>query len=426
MRNVERRPVPARGTITGASLLLLLAALVACGGGRDESPAAAARGEGLLAIDSIASPAAPGSSEPNLAVGPDGRAWLTWLEPAADSGFALRVAARDGEGWTTPRTIVEGRDFFLNWADFPSVAVLADGRLAAHWLERSGPGTYTYDVRIAQSSDGGETWSRGVVPHRDGTRSEHGFASLWDSAGHVAAVWLDGRKYASAQNEAGREMMLVHTVIDSAGRRGAEARLDERICDCCQTSVARTSRGPIIVYRDRSPDEIRDIYTVRLVDGAWTAPAAVHDDGWRIDFCPVNGPSVAAAGERVAVAWFTASGDTARVNVAFSSDAGASFGAPTRVDEGAPAGRVGVVLLPSGDALVSWIERTARGAEVRARRIRVDGTTGAPITVGSSSADRASGFPRLAVAANELLAAWTVPGTPSTVRVARARLRAEP
>ena len=406
-----------------AAIIAIASLLAACGGGeRDAAPAAATRTRALLVIDSIASPAAPGSSEPNLAVGPDGRAWITWMEPAADSAWALRVAARAGDGWTAPHTIVEGRDFFLNWADFPSLVVLDDGRLAAHWLQRSGAGTYAYDVRIAQSRDGGATWSRGIVPHRDGTRSEHGFASLWDSAGHVAVVWLDGRKYARPEDAPGRETMLVQTVLDSAGRRGAEVRLDERICDCCQTSVARTSRGPVVVYRDRSPDEVRDIYIVRQVDGRWTEPAPVHADDWRIDFCPVNGPSVAADGERVAVAWFTARGDSARVNMAFSSDAGATFDAPTRVDEGTPAGRVGVVLLPSGDALVSWIERTSRGAEVRVRRVRADGSTGTPLTVGVSSAERASGFPRMVVAGNELLAAWTVPGPAPTVRVARARL----
>lgn len=414
---------PPRSTARLPIALALAALVAACGGEeRDATAAAAARGEGLLRVDSIASPAAPGSTEPNLAVGPDGRGWLTWMEPTADSGWALRVAAREGEGWTAPRTIVEGRDFFLNWADFPSLAVLGGDRLAAHWLERSGPGTYSYDVRIALSHDGGATWTRGVVPHRDGTESEHGFASLWPDSAGVAAVWLDGRKYARASDEAGKEMMLVHTVLDSAGRRGPEVRLDERICDCCQTSVARTSRGPIVAYRDRSPDEVRDIHVVRLVDGAWSAPAPVHADGWRIDYCPVNGPSIAADGEHVVVAWFSAPGDTARVQVAFSEDAGATFGEPARVDEGSPAGRVGVVLLPSGDALVSWIERTPRGAEVRLRRIRVNGAPGTPLTVGTSSADRASGFPRLAVAGRELLVAWTVPGTPSTVRVARAAL----
>ena len=402
------------------AVVSLLLAVAACTGAAEDD--ARAHVAPPLAFDSVASPAAPGSSEPNLAVGADGRAYLTWMEPSAGGGHALRLAARGGDGWSAPRTIVEGRDFFLNWADFPSLAVLGGGRLAAHWLERSGPGKYSYDVRIAQSSDGGATWSGDVVPHRDGTESEHGFVSLWESAGTVAAVWLDGRKYARPEPGAGKETMLVHAVLDGAGRPGPERRLDERICDCCQTSVAMTSSGPAVVYRGRSADEVRDIRIVRLVDGRWTAPAPVHRDGWRIDYCPVNGPSIAARGARVAVAWFTAPGDTARVHVAFSDDAGATFGPPVRVDEGTPAGRVGIVLLPDGDAVVSWIERTGEGAAVRARRVGADAALGAPATVGASSAERASGFPRIAVAGDELLAAWTVPGTPSALRVARARL----
>jgi hypothetical protein len=375
-----------------------------------------------IAFDSVAGPAAPGSSEPNLTVGPDGRAYLSWIEPSTDGVHALRFASRQGERWSAARTIVAGRDFFLNWADFPSLAALDDGTLAAHWLQRSGPGRYSYDVRIARSSDGGTTWSESVVPHRDGTESEHGFASLWDEGGAVAAVWLDGRKYARAEEAAGKETMLVHTLLDGAGRPGPEVRLDERICDCCQTSVARTVQGPVVVYRDRSDDEVRDIFAVRLVEGRWSAPAPVHRDGWRIDYCPVNGPAIAAEGAHVAVAWFTAPGDTARVNVAFSADAGATFGPPVRVDEGTPAGRVGIVLLPDGAALATWIERTGAGAVVRARRVAPDGSLGAPLTVGASSAERASGFPRIVAAGDELVAAWTVPGSPSVVRVARAPL----
>jgi hypothetical protein len=417
----SRALAPASPVSPTAAALAALAMLAACadGAGRDERRAAA---WGTLVFDSAAGPAAPGSSEPNLAVGPDGRVWLTWIEPAAGGAHALRIASRQGAGWSTPRTVVERRDFFLNWADFPSLAVLGDRELAVHWLQRSGAGKYAYDVRIARSPDGGATWTPGTVPHGDGTESEHGFASLWNEGGAVAAVWLDGRKYARPEAGAGKETMLVHAILDSAGRAGAEHRLDERICDCCQTSVARTSRGAIVVYRDRSDDEVRDIHAVRLVNGVWTAPAPVHRDGWRIDYCPVNGPAVAAQDERVAVAWFTASADTARVLVATSGDAGATFGAPVRVDEGAPAGRVGVVLLPDGSVLASWIERTDRGAVVRARRVAADGTLGAPATVGASSDERASGFPRIAVGGDELLVAWTVPGSPSSVRVARASL----
>jgi hypothetical protein len=218
-------------------------------------------------------------------------------------------------------------------------------------------------------------------------------------------------------------MMLVTTTVERDGRLGPEVRLDERTCDCCQNSAAMTASGPIVAYRDRSPDEIRDIYVTRRVGGKWTTGSPVHADNWRIAACPVNGPAVAAAKQRVALAWFTAANDSAQVRLAFSDDAGAKFGAPIRVDDGNPAGRVDVELLPDGSALVTWIERTGGDtAAVRARRVGHDAKLGTATTIAQSSAARASGFPRMALTGSDVVFAWTVPGKPSAIRVARAPL----
>ena len=37
------------------------------------------------------------------------------------------------------------------------------------------------------------TWSAPFSPHHDGTKTEHGFASLFDTGGGLGLVWLDGR-----------------------------------------------------------------------------------------------------------------------------------------------------------------------------------------------------------------------------------------
>jgi hypothetical protein len=350
---------------------------------------------------------------------------MSWLEPAGDSTTALRFAVHDGSRWSDPRTIRSGRDFFVNWADFPSIEVVGPRHLVAHWLQRTGTGSYAYGVRIAQSRDGGATWSAPVTPHRDTGQTEKGFVTMWPERGNVGAVWLDGRKMGMPAASRVREMMLVSTTLDAKGAIGAESAVDQRTCDCCQTAAAMTSRGPVIVYRDRSPDEIRDIYVVRRVRGAWTQPSAVHNDGWRINACPVNGPAIAARGDTVVVAWFTAANDSARVKVAYSHDAGATFASPIVADAGNPAGRVDVMLLRDGSALVSWIERTAADtAAVLARRVSVRGERGAPITIAISSAARASGFPRMALTREHVVFAWTEPGRPTRVRAARLKLAA--
>lgn len=396
-----------------------LAALAAC----EAAPAAEAP---VGAVSPLESPAGPGSAEPNLAVGPDGRVYLSWLEPAADSAHELRFAILDGERWSEPRTIAGGADWFVNWADFPTLVVLPDGRIAAHYLQRypEAEKGYHYDVRIVQSADGGASWSEPATPHRDGVPAEHGFVSLFAAPGDsVGAVWLDGRK-SHADHGGTHEMTLRYTTLAADGSRGEEVEVDPRICDCCQTSLALASTGPVVVYRDRTEQEIRDIYVTRLVDGAWTEGRPVHADGWRIEACPVNGPAISADGDRVAVAWFTAARDTARVQVAFSDDAGAVFGPPVRVDAGDPSGRVDVELLPGGGALVSWIERTeGDAAEVRVRHVSPAGTAGVPVTVAASSGERASGFPRMIRSGERIVFAWTEPGSPSRVRVAHAGIR---
>jgi hypothetical protein len=374
------------------------------------------------AFEQITSPAGPGSAEPNLAVDARGRVYLTWLERQADSTHALRLAILSGDTWSEPRTIIARRDLFVNWADFPSAFVTATGRIVVHWLQRSGTQKYAYDVWFSQSSDTGATWSQPAVLHRDRSAGEHGFVSFFPAAADsVDAVWLDGRN--TSGHDHGGAMQLATTTVGADGGLGSEALIDNRICDCCQTSAAITSRGPVVVYRDRSEKEVRDIAILRRVDGRWTEPARVHDDNWEISACPVNGPAVAARGDTVAVAWFTGAQDTARVRVAFSTDAGATFGPPTRVDDGNPAGRVDVELDHAGRAIVTWIERTTgEEAEVRMRGVSPAGVAETPLTLATSSAARPSGFPRVARRDGGLVVAWTQPGDSGRVRVGKVRL----
>ena len=376
-----------------------------------------------MIVRELGSPAGPGSGEPNLAMAPDGRVLLSWIEPAGEGRHVLRYARLDGNGsWSPPRVIAEGAGWFVNWADFPALAVLPDGTLFAHWLAKSGPSTYAYDVQVARSRDDGKTWSRPVVPHRDGTRTEHGFVAMTPWTGPaMGMVWLDGRKTAGAtrdaHGEAAGEMSLVHTTLDPDGRLGAETVLDGRVCDCCQTDAARAGDAVVVVYRDRSEKEVRDMSVVRFVDGGWSPPRTLAADGWEINGCPVNGPAIAADGARVAVAWFTAAGDKPAVKVAFSGDSGAGFGGPIVVDDGRPLGRVDVVLLESDTALVSWLEQGATGAAaLRIRRIARDGTRGAAATVAESTGARSSGFPRMIRSGSKVILAWRDASDPPKVR----------
>jgi hypothetical protein len=370
---------------------------------------------GFAQVRELPSPAGAGSAQPNLTVSPDGRAHLSWIERLDGARFSLRFAVREGEGWSAPRVIAEGANWFVNWADFPSMAVLPDGSLAAHWLVKSAPGTFDYDVAIARSFDGGKTWSKPFTPHRDGVKAEHGFVSLFaEKDGSLAAVWLDGREMkppvANSHDHGHGEMTLRYVRIKRDGTLTEEALLDARVCECCQTSAAMSAAGPLVVYRDRSDKEIRDISIMRWTDGKWSAPRPVATDNWQLNGCPVNGPAIAAEGQRAAVAWFTSAGNVPRVKLAFSNDAGATFGAPIVVDDGNPAGRVDVLLLADGGAMVCWLEKMSDGGAVRVRRVsplQAGGKLGPAVTVAPSGTARSNGFPQMVRAGQSLVFAWT-------------------
>ena len=354
---------------------------------------------------------------PNLVAGPDGRAYLSWLEPAG-KGFTFRFSVRGPQGWSAPKTIATGTNWFVSDVDFPAVAVLSDGTLAADWfVAMGGPSSEAYDISLAFSKDGGATWSQPVVPHRDKKKRQHGFPSLTPTRdGKLAAIWLDGRNMPSEEEG---NMALISTTIGPTGALGPEATIDARVCECCKTALAATPDGLVAVYRDRSDKEIRDIAISRFANGRWSTPENLSKDGWEIDGCPINGPAVASNGKNVAAAWFTAPGEKPAVYLMTSVDGGKTFGKKIRVDGGNGTGHVDVVSLPSGEAVVSWIERGGgTPPRLQVRKFSASGEGAAPINVSQAMGVRSGGFPRMILSGNDLIVAWTDSAEPSHVRTA--------
>lgn len=426
----RKAPARLRAPALGALVLggIGVGVLAGCENAREGADPGVSEAHSLRITEGPLPPAAPGAGMPSVAADEEAL-YLSWTEPTGEEGpggreihavrFAvLPVGAPSPEGgWSAPRTLAASDRFFVNWADFPSIAAAGEGRLAAHWLARSGEGTYDYDVVVSASTDGGANWSEPRIMHADGVQAEHGFLSFFPQEEGFGAVWLDGRHTVGPG-----AMTLRAGLLTWEGEPRDLAELDARICDCCQTGAAVTARGVVALYRGRSADEVRDILAVRLEDGVWDAPTPVHDDGWVIPACPVNGPAVSARGDRVAAAWFTGAQERARVHLAFSDDGGHSWSPPLEVDEGAPLGRVDVVLLNDGSAVVVWLEATEEDAALLVRRV-TRGALGPALNLAATGAARASGFPRMAPGPDgRILVAWTAPGTgrgaPSTLRTA--------
>lgn len=363
----------------------------------------------------------PGAMAPNLTE-TSGGVVLTWLEPSRSKGAAttLYFARLQGDRWSAPHAIVSRANLIDNWADVPGLTEAADGTLFAHWLEQIDDSAFAYGAKVARSNDRGATWQELGWLQDDTSLAEHGFVSYALTEGGVQAFWLDGRKMPT-----GGAMALRTTLLKpSAEQPPASQQIAPRVCECCQTDAASTSDGAIVVYRNRARGELRDTWIVRQAPSGWSEPKPVFEDGWMIEGCPVNGPAVAARGKSVVVAWFTAKDEHPRVLAAFSSDAGASFGAPLTLAEGQTLGRLDAAF-DGSRAWVSWLQREGDDAILMLRDLSAAHATerlAAPLELARTTPSRQSGFPRLAVdrssTPHRLVLAWVEVGDGTTVHTA--------
>ncbi|MFT4180044.1 MAG: sialidase family protein [Thermomonas sp.] len=395
---------------TAFALVLATVALAAC---KRDADTTARPANGDYVVQEWVLPAQPGSMAPDLSITPNGRVLLSWLNRQQGRRNALQFAAYTADGgWQSQaRTVAVGHSLMANGADTPHMLGTADGALWMQWLQTSGADAMAYDTVLARSRDGGMTWTQITRVNDDQAGGEHGFAALWQrSSDAVGIAWLDGRS-AGTHGEGAHAgaMQLRANSFDMNLERDADALLDARVCDCCQTAVAMTDEGPLLVYRGRSADEVRDIQAIRFDGAAWSKPATVHADGWKIEACPVNGPAVAARGMDAVVGWYTAAGDTPRVHLTRSKDAGGSFAAPVTVDEGAAAlGRVAVAL-DTQQVWVAWLRAEGEQQSLMLARYSPDLSKQLQrIEVARLQArGLASGIPKLAADAGGAWLVWT-------------------
>jgi hypothetical protein len=348
------------------------------------------------------------NAQPNL-VSHNGSLSLSWISSKEENKAFLNYSQYKKGRWIKPQVIASGSDWFVNWADFPAHAINQDLIITSH-LKKSASGTYTYDVILNLQKLSGEKIRENFLLNTDGVKAEHGFVSIMaNNEKGFFITWLDGRNTIEKKLEGDHKPMTIRFAeITDKGDVIKESELDASTCDCCQTSIAITNDGPIVVYRDRSEEEVRDIYSVKNINGTWEKPNAVHDDGWIINGCPVNGPKVAVNSKNLAVSWFTVSNNHPLVNVSFSKNNGNSFGAPLKVNDHDAIGRVDVAFLNDEEVIVSYMEVDDIGTYLRIKKVSFDGKISEPITISKIDGGRNTGVPQLEIIDSEIFIVWTI------------------
>lgn len=376
-------------------------------------------------IGLIENPSRGNSALPRL-FGNEKELFMSWVEQKDSLSVLYFSSFKDGR-WSKALEVNSGTDWFINWADFPAIAE-NNGNIIVSYLQKSANGKYTYDAKINLYSAVTQTWKNDILLHNDGTASEHGFVSVVPQGkSSFFAVWLDGRNTMGSsidhQTHGIGAMTLRGRIIHADGTMEDELALDNRVCDCCQTAMVSIQDAPVIVYRDRTENEVRDISRIAPLDDSFSPSQPIYRDNWKIAACPVNGPAIASFDKSVAVAWFTAVNNLAKVQVVFSNDMGKTFGSPIQINDNETLGRVDVVMVSEEAAIVSWMEKRGDETSIQVMRVSADGNKEFPITLSNTSFERSSGFPQLEISNNSLYAAWTmVDGKKTSIKTAKISL----
>ena len=355
-------------------------------------------------IKEIPSPASDNSFYPRLFTDNTGTVFMSWMEQDENSVTKLKYATFMDDTWSEPVVIASDSTWFVNWADYPAIIARNGKPMAAHWLDKVKGGTYAYHIKMKAYNEG---WSDSFTPHTDNTPTEHGFVSMTPATdSSYMALWLDGRQTLDREVDdyanMDKAMTLRAAQISNTGDILEDYRIDETVCDCCQTAIVKTEIGYAAAYRNRTPDEIRDIYTTTLINDDWSEPKAIHDDNWQVAACPVNGPAIDAHSNTVAVAWFTGANDEALVKMAISQDHGQTYRDPILLDDQAPLGRVDLNM--NDESLwVSWLRPNQEDAELVIRKYDLKGELMEEYSLTGLSKDRSSGFPQIAEYGEELV-----------------------
>jgi len=297
------------------------------------------------------------------------------------------------------QVIARGDNWFVNWADFPKLAINND-----HWvtwfLQHSSEGRYAYDIMLMQSFDAGTTWTEAEKLHNDTTNSEHGFASIIPLEQGFQIAWLDGRNTQSGghhnHGDTPGAMTLRTARINSDGSISDRTELDTRVCDCCQTELFAAPSGSMLAYRDRSSEEIRDT-SVIMLGSEPHEPTQFSADDWHITGCPVNGPSGFFLDRAYTVNY---TGADRKREVYIASDNGERISLSTQA-----IGRVDAITYQE-HAFISFIDTVDNKPTVRILSFDGEILTDIASTI-PINASRASGFPQLAMVDGTLFVALT-------------------
>ncbi|HVG32208.1 MAG TPA: sialidase family protein [Pyrinomonadaceae bacterium] len=339
------------------------------------------------------------SAEPAVAAGPQGTAFVTWVEhrPKKEADVMVAQIDREGKPMGEPVRVNPNAGEATAWrGDAPTLSVAADGTVYVGWAARDATKAHASILYLSASRDGGRSFAPPTKVNDDEKPGEHGMHSLAVSQdGRIHLAWLDERnlKPAAEQHAAGGKKMEqmeqnkeVFTAFSTDGGRSfsKNQRIAGEACPCCKTSVAMGADGRVYIgWRQVLPGEYRHIAIASSADSGatYSNPVIVSDDKWLIAGCPVSGPALSVASDgTLSVMWYTeGERGTTGLYWAESRDQGKTFSERKLFAGGQAFGNPLLLSNEAGKLLAVWGNNDGGTPRLMAAPLATEGKENAPL-----------------------------------------------
>jgi hypothetical protein len=139
----------------------------------------------------------------------------------------------------------------------------------------------------------------------------------------------------SGDYTAGAASVYLTRSLDGGKTWTKNAAIAKDVCPCCRVAFGFVGGRAVMSWRGVVSGDYRDIYTTMSADrgDTWSKPGLVSRDGWKIKGCPHVGASLASAGDKLFVIWYTEASGKPGIYASATTD-GAAFAPKRLLSEG--------------------------------------------------------------------------------------------